>query len=56
MFAFVGANLSRQFEFVPSEWMNNGSFFEGGAVKDPVAGANRGADAYRVPGARLPCA
>jgi Dyp-type peroxidase family len=49
MFAFVGANLSRQFEFVQSEWMNNGSFFGGGAVKDPVAGANTGADVYSVP-------
>ena len=27
MFAFVGANLGRQFEFVQSEWMNDGSFF-----------------------------
>jgi len=24
MFAFVGAHLGRQFEFVQSEWMNNG--------------------------------
>jgi deferrochelatase/peroxidase EfeB len=27
MFAFIGANLSRQFEFVQSEWMNTGGFF-----------------------------
>jgi hypothetical protein len=49
MFAFVGANLGRQFEFVQSEWMNDGSFFGGGATKDPVAGANSGADAYGFP-------
>jgi Dyp-type peroxidase family len=49
MFAFVGANLGRQFEFVQSEWMNDGSFFGGGATKDPVAGSNSGADAYRFP-------
>jgi Dyp-type peroxidase family len=49
MFAFVGANLGRQFEFVQSEWMNDGSFFGGGATKDPVAGANSGADAYSFP-------
>jgi Dyp-type peroxidase family len=49
MFAFVGANLGRQFEFVQSEWMNDGAFFGGGAMKDPVAGANSGADAYSVP-------
>jgi Dyp-type peroxidase family len=49
MFAFVGANLGRQFEFVQSEWMNDGRFFGGGATKDPVAGANSGADGYSFP-------
>ena len=49
IFAFVGANLGRQFEFVQSEWMNDGSFFGGGATKDPVSGANSDADAYRFP-------
>jgi Dyp-type peroxidase family len=49
MFAFVGANLGRQFEFIQSEWMNDGSFFGGGAAKDPVAGANSGADVYSFP-------
>jgi Dyp-type peroxidase family len=49
MFAFVGANLRRQFEFVQSEWMNDGSFFGGGATKDPVSGANGGADTYSFP-------
>jgi Dyp-type peroxidase family len=49
MFAFVGANLGRQFEFVQSEWMNDGNFFGGGATKDPVAGANSGADVYSFP-------
>src|SRR5205814_4979968 len=29
MFAFVGAHLGRQFEFVQSEWMNSASFFGG---------------------------
>jgi Dyp-type peroxidase family len=49
MFAFVGANLGRQFEFVQSEWMNDGGFFGGGAAKDPVAGASCGADTYSFP-------
>jgi Dyp-type peroxidase family len=50
MFAFIGANLGRQFEFVQSEWMNDGSFFGGGATKDPVAGANSGEEeAYSFP-------
>ena len=30
MFAFVGAHLGRQFEFVQSEWMNGGDFFGAG--------------------------
>jgi Dyp-type peroxidase family len=42
MFAFVGANIGRQFEFVQSEWMNNGAFFGDGKEGDPIAGA--GAD------------
>ncbi len=49
MFAFVGANLGRQFEFVQSEWMNDGSFFGGGTAKDPVAGASSGADTFSFP-------
>jgi Dyp-type peroxidase family len=39
MFAFVGANLVRQFEFVQSEWMNDSAFFGGGSERDPIAGA-----------------
>jgi Dyp-type peroxidase family len=54
MFAFVGANLGRQFEFVQSEWMNDGSFFGGGATKDPVVGAISDADTYSFPKRPLP--
>jgi Dyp-type peroxidase family len=39
MFAFVGAQLGRQFEFVQSEWMNDGAFFGGTGEQDPIAGA-----------------
>jgi Dyp-type peroxidase family len=49
MFAFVGANLGRQFEFVQSEWMNDGAFFGGGATKDPVAGAADGGGVFDIP-------
>ena len=41
MFAFVGAHLGRQFEFVQSEWMNGGDFLGLGDVKDPIAGVAR---------------
>ena len=33
VFAFVGANLGRQFEFVQSEWMNDSAFFGGTSEK-----------------------
>ncbi|WP_432077104.1 Dyp-type peroxidase [Streptomyces wuyuanensis] len=39
MFAFVGAHLGRQFEFVQREWVNDGSFI-GTDEKDPLVGAN----------------
>jgi Dyp-type peroxidase family len=39
MFAFVGAHLGRQFEFVQSQWINDGIFFGAGQDKDPIAGS-----------------
>ncbi|MER7283666.1 Dyp-type peroxidase [Dactylosporangium sp. NPDC000244] len=38
MFAFVGAHLGRQFEFVQSEWINDGVFFGADGARDPIAG------------------
>jgi len=49
MFAFVGANLGRQFEFVQSEWMNDGAFFGDGKERDPVSGAGDGEGTYNIP-------
>jgi Dyp-type peroxidase family len=49
MFAFVGAHLGRQFEFVQSEWMNDGSFFGGGDKRDPLAGAGDGTGMFDIP-------
>jgi Dyp-type peroxidase family len=40
MFAFVGAHLGRQFEFVQSQWINDGVFFGAGGAKDPIVGSN----------------
>ncbi|HET9132289.1 MAG TPA: Dyp-type peroxidase, partial [Terriglobia bacterium] len=34
MFAFVGAHIGRQFEFVQSQWVNDGVFFGAGTDKD----------------------
>jgi Dyp-type peroxidase family len=49
IFAFVGAHLGRQFEFVQSEWMNDGTFFGGGNAKDPVAGSADEGGSFTVP-------
>ena len=39
MFAFVGAHIGRQFEFVQSQWVNDGVFFGAGEDKDPIVGS-----------------
>ncbi|WP_369389885.1 Dyp-type peroxidase [Streptomyces sp. CG1] len=44
MFAFIGAHLGRQFEFVQSQWMNDGVFFGANDAKDPVTGSHDGSD------------
>jgi len=42
MFAFVGAHLGRQFEFVQSQWINDGVFFGAGEDRDPTTGSGGG--------------
>ncbi len=54
MFAFVGAHLKRQFEFVQSEWVNGGEFLGLGDAKDPVIGAADGTGAYTIPRRPVP--
>src|SRR5438034_2674485 len=49
MFAFIGAHLGRQFEFVQSEWVNSGTFIGAGDVKDPIVGSNDGASSFTIP-------
>jgi Dyp-type peroxidase family len=50
MFAFVGANLARQFEFVQSEWINTSDFFGGDSTeRDPITGAGDGSGTYGIP-------
>ncbi|MGW3076110.1 Dyp-type peroxidase [Kitasatospora sp. NPDC001132] len=49
MFAFIGAHVGRQFEFVQSQWMNDGVFFGAGNTKDPVVGAAEGETGYTIP-------
>jgi Dyp-type peroxidase family len=54
MFAFVGAQLGRQFEFVQSEWVNGGDFLGLGDAKDPVTGANAGDGTFSIPKRPIP--
>jgi Dyp-type peroxidase family len=49
MFAFVGAHLGRQFEFVQSQWINDGVFFGGAEDKDPVVGSNDETGSFTLP-------
>lgn len=49
MFAFIGAHLGRQFEFVQSEWINQGEFLGIGDAKDPIAGAQDGSGSLSIP-------
>lgn len=54
MFAFVGAHLKRQFEFVQSEWVNGGEFLGLGDARDPVTGAADGTGSYTIPRRPIP--
>jgi Dyp-type peroxidase family len=49
MFAFIGAHLGRQFEFVQSEWMNDGVFFGAGNARDPLIGSGDAPDEFTIP-------
>jgi len=49
MFAFVGAYLGRQFEFVQSEWTNASTFFGGKDGRDPVSGSAAASDTFDIP-------
>ena len=49
MFAFVGAHIGRQFEFVQSEWINDGIFFGAGSDKDPIIGSTDGNGSFTLP-------
>ena len=48
IFAFVGAHLDRQFEFVQREWANDGKFIGAPAEKDPLVSSNDGRE-FTIP-------
>ncbi len=49
MFGFLGAHLGRQFEFVQSQWINDGVFFGAGSDQDPIVGANADSNGFTAP-------
>ena len=50
VFQWMGA-YSRQFEFVKSQWHNDGNFVGLGDEKDLIAGANDGTGTFTIPSA-----
>ena len=48
MFAFVGAHLDRQFEFVQQQWVNDGKFIGAPAERDPLIGVQDGGE-FTIP-------
>jgi Dyp-type peroxidase family len=49
IFVFAGSHLKRQFEFVKTQWLNDGIFIGAPAEKDPLVGPNDGAGTFTVP-------
>lgn len=47
--AFVNADPARQFEFVLSQWVNDGDFISEGSRSDPIAGRRDRANDYIFP-------
>ncbi|MFF8996451.1 Dyp-type peroxidase [Streptomyces achromogenes] len=46
---FIGAHLERQFEFIKSEWVNDGNFIGYPGEQDPVAGHHDGTGSITIP-------
>jgi Dyp-type peroxidase family len=49
MLAFINADPARQFEFVQSQWVNDGDFISAGRDRDPIAGDHSADSDYRYP-------
>jgi len=49
VFTFVGANIGRQFEFVQSQWINDGAFIGAGEDKDPIMGSSSNNATFTIP-------
>ena len=49
VFVFIGAHLDRQFEFVKSQWLNDGNFTGLDHEKDLLVGDNDGTGTFTIP-------
>ncbi|MGW2950835.1 Dyp-type peroxidase [Streptomyces eurythermus] len=49
VFIFMGADLVRQFEFLKTQWANDGDFTGLGTEKDPLIGDNDGTGTFTIP-------
>lgn len=49
VFVFVGAHLKRQFEFVKTQWVNDGIFIGASTERDPLVGPSDGSGAFTIP-------
>ena len=49
LFFCLQANLARQFEFVKTQWINDGTFFSTPAEIDPFAGPHDGTEQFTIP-------
>src|SRR5206468_9717562 len=49
IFVFAGAHLKRQFEFVKTQWLNDGIFIGAPAEKDPLVGPREGSSNFTIP-------
>ncbi len=48
-FVFAGAHLGRQFEFVKTQWVNEGTFIGASSEKDPLVGPSDGTGMFTIP-------
>ena len=49
IFVFAGAHLKRQFEFVKTQWLNDGIFIGAPSENDPLVGASDGSSSFTIP-------
>ena len=49
IFVFAGAHLKRQFEFVKTQWLNDGIFIGAPQETDPLVGRPTGSSAFTIP-------